>query len=342
MSEAVAEFPKVAVDRQPMFGLVIRIAVSIGILAWLGSRVDWNHVADAFRELRWNWWLTALGLYVLCQLLCSVRWMWLSRPLGFSKSLTRFTGLYFVGMFFNLFLPTSVGGDAVRAVYLANGTGKRMAALFSVLLDRASGLIVLIGLACIAAAFCPVELPMQLLLTTWAVGAAAIMGLSSLPLLVRAGTRQRNEKIRAMAEMLASYRGNLPMIAGTTLVSIIVQVLNAVLVMFIGWALRLEVPPVYYALAAPMVTLFTLIPISLNGMGLREGGMVLFLAPAGVASGHAVTLAFLWFLVQTTASVFGAVVYLFGRFTPMEEKCDRSIIDHHSTEGRTSERRAAA
>lgn len=331
-----------SVERRFPFGLLIRVVVSVGILGWLGSRVDWNHIVEAFRELRWGWWLAAVGLYVVCQLLCSVRWMWLSRPLGFSKSITRFTNLYFVGMFFNLFLPTSVGGDAVRAVYLANGTGKRMAAVFCVLLDRASGLIVLVGLACIAAAFSPVQLPKQLRLATWGVGAATLAGVLSLPLLVRAGVNLRQEKIRVLAEMLASYRTNLSLIIGTTLLSVIVQVLNVALVMLIGWALRLDVPAMYYALAAPMVTLFTLIPISLNGMGLREGGMVLFLAPAGVASGHAVTLAFLWFLVQTTTSIFGAFVYLFGHFGSMEELRDRSTIDHHSLERRASECRAAA
>src|SRR5207247_756457 len=124
-------------------GLILRVGFSAAILGWLGARVDWGHVAESFRGLRWGYWLGAVGLYVVCQLLCVVRWLWLSRPLGFTQSLARFTGIYFVGMFFNLFLPTSVGGDAVRAIYLANGKGKRMAALLSVVLDRVSGLLVL-------------------------------------------------------------------------------------------------------------------------------------------------------------------------------------------------------
>jgi uncharacterized protein (TIRG00374 family) len=308
-------------------GLALRIVVSMGILAWLGSRMDWSHVVEAFRGLRWGYWVAAVGLYVVCQLLCCVRWMWLSRPLGFQQSLARFSSIYFVGMFFNLFLPTSVGGDAVRAVYLANGSGRRMPAILSVLLDRISGVIVLIGLACVAAALSPVELPAQFRFAIYGLGSCAALGLLSLPLIARLAEAlpERNKLRRLIGrvrESVALLRSRPDILVGTTLLSIVVQVLNAVLVWLVGLALNLVVPAVYYGVAAPMVTLVTLIPISLNGMGLREGGMVLFLGPAGASAANAVTLAFLWFLVQTTTSLFGAGVYLLGHFNRPEGLSD--------------------
>lgn len=343
MATEFANDPSEVASNRRWLGLGIRIVVSAGILTWLAGHVDWSHIANSFRELRWGWWLAALGLHIACQLLCSVRWMLLSRPLEFEQSISRFTRLYFVGMFFNLFLPTSIGGDAVRAIYLANGSGKRMAALFSVFLDRASGLVVLIGLACLAAAVSPVALPVQLSIATWGIAVAAGVGLACLPWIIKLATRQRSRKIRTLAQMMSSYHGNAALIVETALISIVVQVLNAVLVMLIGWALQMEVPPVFYALAAPMVTLFTLIPISLNGMGLREGAMVLFLAPAGVATGDAVSLAFLWFLAQSAASLLGAIVFLVGRLSHMEVPTgERSALDHRSAEGRTGQCRDAA
>jgi uncharacterized membrane protein YbhN (UPF0104 family) len=247
--------------------------------------------------------------------------------MGFQQSLGRFSSIYFVGMFFNLFLPTSVGGDAVRAVYLANGSGRRIPAFLSVLLDRISGVVVLIGLACVAAAFSRVELPPQFRLAIYGIGACAGIGLLSLPLWVRLSLAlpERNQLRRLIGRVrdsVALLRSRPGILAGTTLLSVIVQVLNAVLVWLIGLALNLDIPAVYYGVAVPMVTLVTLIPISLNGMGLREGGMVLFLGPAGATADHAVTLAFLWFLVQTTTSLFGAGVYLLGHFHRPEELPD--------------------
>ena len=67
-------------------GLALRIVVSVGILSWLALHMDWGHIAEAFRGLRWGYWLAAVGIYIVCQLLCCVRWMWLSRPLGFQQS----------------------------------------------------------------------------------------------------------------------------------------------------------------------------------------------------------------------------------------------------------------
>lgn len=304
-------------------GLALRIVVSVGILSWLALHMDWGHIAEAFRGLRWGYWLAAVGIYIVCQLLCCVRWMWLSRPLGFQQSLGRFTSIYFVGMFFNLFLPTSVGGDAVRAVYLANGSGRKLPAILSVLLDRLSGVVVLIGLACTAAVFSPVELPSQFRFAIFGIGACVAMGLLCMPLLVHVvHVFPERNKIRVLIERtrdsLALLRSRPSILLGTTVLSIIVQVLNAVLVWMVGLALNLDIPAVYYGVAVPMVTLVTLIPISLNGMGLREGGMVLFLGPAGATASHAVSLAFLWFLVQTTTSIFGAGVYLLGHFNRPE------------------------
>jgi len=341
--------PPAKPDSSRRYGaLILRVAVSAVILGWLGAHVDWSQVARSFRGLRWGFWSGAIGLYVVCQLLCCVRWMWLSSPMGFHQTLGRFTGIYFVGMFFNLFLPTSVGGDAVRAVYLANGSGRRVAAVFSVLLDRASGLFVLIGLACAAAAVSPVALPPQLRLMIWCMGAGAAAALVVLPLTARAlcrvtGGGKVRRAARAAVEAMALFRTRPALLIGTTSLSITVQVLNAAVLALVGLALRLDVPVVYYGLAAPLVTLFTLVPVSLNGMGLREGGMVLVLGPAGATAADAVGLAFLWFLAQTSASVLGAAVYLFGRFTPPEGlPGERPALDCHPGDERAGQRRAAA
>ena len=91
-------------------------AALLGLLAW---RTNWHQVADAFAHLRWGLWLLAALLYASTQVVSSLRWQWLARPLGFALPLRRYLAFYYVGMFFNLVLPTSVGGDVVRAWYLA-------------------------------------------------------------------------------------------------------------------------------------------------------------------------------------------------------------------------------
>jgi hypothetical protein len=115
-----------------------------------------------------------------------------------------------------------------------------------------------------------------------------------------------------MRDAMSVYRREPRMILSSTALSAVVQASSVLQVGLLGLAIGLNVPWAVYGIAAPMVALLTLLPVSLNGMGVREAGMVMFLAPVGVPAGSAMTVAFLWFFVQTAAGLIGAVVYLAG------------------------------
>lgn len=320
----------------------LKLIVSVGLLAVLAWRTDWKQVVSAFAHLRLDLWLAAVGLYVVTQAVSGLRWQMLSRPLGFDRPLAHYVGFYFIGMFFNLFLPTSVGGDVVRAWYLADGRDQRFNAFLSVLVDRGSGLLVLLGLACAALLVSPIALPEWVHVSVWAAVGSATFGLSVLALL---GHRTRNATgeglLRKCAVAQSVYLGRPGLLATTTLLSVVVQAANVVLVWLVGRALDVPVPALYYAVAVPMVTLLTLLP-SINGMGLREGGLVLFLQPLGIATGTALTLSFLWFAVFATASLLGGAVYLFGRFPRPGEQANYGPVGNHPDQGRAGQLGAAA
>jgi uncharacterized membrane protein YbhN (UPF0104 family) len=101
----------------------------------------------------------------------------------------------------------------------------------------------------------------------------------------------------------------------SSLLSLLVQTVAVLLVWCLGVGLGLDVPITYYCVVVPMVSLLMLLPISVNGMGVREGGMVLFLLPLGVEESAALTLAFLWFTAGVAVSLMGGLVYLFGTST---------------------------
>jgi len=323
--------------------------------------LDWGQVAAAFREMRWDYWLAAFALFLATQGVSALRWQWLARPLGFREPVGRFAALYFVGMFFNLLLPTSVGGDAVRAIYLNAGSGRRTAALLSVLLDRLSGLLVLLALACVAAAAYPLALPLWVGLAVGGAAGGALLCLAILPastrLLARldaTGTRRRHmvlAKVRHVAvslhEAFALFARRPRLVIASAFLSLLVQITGVIQVWLIGLAVGLDVPIGVFGVAVPMVALLTLLPVSVSGMGVREAGMVLFLQPAGVAVGPAVTVAFLWFCVQTAGGLCGAVVYLFtgnakpGRSMSKGVRHD-DALRHRPDQGRAGQYRAAA
>jgi uncharacterized membrane protein YbhN (UPF0104 family) len=292
--------------------------VFLGILAW---RLDWVQLASAFAHLNLTLWGAALALYLATQVVSSLRWQLLAGGLGFSGWWGQYLAYYFIGMFFNLLLPTSVGGDVVRAWYLAGqpqsttGPGPRLGAFLSVFADRVSGLAVLVALACVATLFCPTALPAWIVWLVGSAGAGVVIGLACLPLLPRIQQAfPHSVRLKRLLEATTVYLSQGRLMLTATLLSVVVQVANVILVWLIGEALGLPIPPLYYGVLVPLVTLLTLAPISLNGMGLREAGTVLLLAPLGVSTASAVTLSLLTFAVFTAASLGGLGFYLVGRF----------------------------
>jgi uncharacterized membrane protein YbhN (UPF0104 family) len=294
--------------------------ILVGLLVW---RIDWRQVASAFVHLDVTYWLLALGLYLLTQGVSAVRWQMLGHTLGLGGRWRDYLGHYFVGMFFNLVLPTSVGGDVVRAWYLGRQdgatppSGRRMAAFLSVLADRVNGFAVLIAVACLATLCCPTPLPGWILGTAAGMGTACLLGLASLPMLPWLRGKLPHPRLTHLLDGAILCLRDRRSLVAVTLLSLVVQLANVVLAWLVGVGLGLQVPPLYYGVLIPLVSILTLLPISLNGMGLREAGTVLLLAPLHIDSASAVTLSLLIFAVYTAASLLGGIVYLFGSRSPL-------------------------
>ena len=319
--------------------------VLVGVLAW---RIDWAQAAGALAHARWGLWAAGLGVYLFAQAVSAVRWRTLARLQGFGGSQLRYLGYYFIGMFFNLMLPTSIGGDMLRTWYLTTREGgalprgrRRSAAILSVSGDRLNGLVALIGVACVAVLCCPTPLPSWILWIVGGLTAAAAAGLAALPWvgpLLAAWPR-----FRWLAHGATLYVKDPRTLLLATLLSFVVQGANVLLAWLMGAALGLPVPPAYYGVLAPLVTLVSLLPISLNGMGLRELAAVVLLHPFGVGGGEAVTFAVLTFAVYTAASLPGSAVLLLGRFPRFEEvRPDDDAVGGDSDQGRTRQPPAAA
>jgi uncharacterized membrane protein YbhN (UPF0104 family) len=220
-----------------------------------------------------------------------------------------------------------------------------LAAFLSVLADRVNGLAVLIAVACVAALCCPTPLPGWIVAIVAAIGAACLLGFAVLPFLPwlqkRLGEHPRLVSLLDGARLCLRDRRGL---AAVSLLSLVVQLANSVLAWLVGEGLGLQVPPLYYGVLIPLVSILTLLPISLNGMGLREAGTVVLLAPVNVSSASAVTLSLLLFAIYTVASLMGGVVYLLGRSPrfSMEASGHANALGGDSDQGRMRKPPAAA
>jgi uncharacterized membrane protein YbhN (UPF0104 family) len=321
-------------------GKILRFVVSAALVGWLVWRTDWSSLGHALAHARLGLWWAAAALFLASQAVSALRWQLLAKPLGFRRGFGEYTRMYFVGMFFNLFLPTSVGGDVMRAWQLRAGDNRKLHALLSVFIDRASGLFVLLCLGVAGVLASPVELPPLIRNAVYLTGLGALLG--GIGAIAATFFGQRYAKVRKLSAAINLYLKNPRLAVSSTLLSLVVQGANVAVVWILSSALNLDVPLSYYIIAVPMVSLMTVLPVSLNGIGVREGGMVLFLAPLGVADATAVSLAVLWFMVFTAASLVGGVVYFLGDSSRPKETCHDAVIGDYSDQGRAGQSRTAA
>ncbi len=138
-------------------GLRLKVLISVVLFAslFIFGKVDLGKSVQA--ALHANAWYLGLAAvaYVCHIVLNAYRWQLLAQAVGFKKPLPEIVQYYYVGMFFNLFLPSTVGGDFSRCYYLSRGSGKYVNAFYSVIADRTAGVAVLFLVAACGIAFGP-------------------------------------------------------------------------------------------------------------------------------------------------------------------------------------------
>jgi uncharacterized membrane protein YbhN (UPF0104 family) len=286
-----------------------RAGVTAAIVAWILADVEVGALRDALLGVRPGPFAAAVALYLAGQLLSAWKWALLGRVLGFVCPLGVYVRYYLIGMFFNVFGPSTVGGDVARALYLGAGRS-RVLALDTVLLDRASGLAFLAGVAAVAVlAFPAWRLPWPLTAGVVTGGTLLVLGWGLCPLVVRllpATSRLR----RHLEHDLAPLWRAPGVLAATAALSVVFHLSQVLVQWVLARALGVPVPFSYCLVFHPLVSIVTALPVSLGGFGVREGGYLYFLTRIGVDASLAVTMGLLWFVVTLVGGLVGGVAFL--------------------------------
>jgi len=328
VSRAVSETRRARGRRWWLMGA--KGVVSALLLGLLFRRADLGRMLGALAGARVEFVLLALALYIGGQLLSALRWKVLAAPLGFSIAYGRFVGLYFLGMFFNFFLPTVIGGDAVKAYYLARETRDAVRALASVFMDRNTGLGALLLVALVAAALGrlefadrPLVIPLlggtllYLLLNFALFADAPYRGLKRLFSAARA--RSLVTLADRAHEAFDAYRSAPSALGKAVGLSLLFHLMLIGLNYANARALGLTLGVLPFCVFIPIISLLSMLPITMYGLGVREYAFVLFFSSLGVTREASLLLALLWFLVTVLASLPGAVIYItYGRHSLAE------------------------
>jgi glycosyltransferase 2 family protein len=304
--------------------VLVKVSVSLAICFALVSKVGVQPLINTMSSVRPTSFLAAVGFYLVAMYLSSVRWR-IFIPL---KTGTRnLYALYMIGSFFNIFLPGIVGGDAVKAYYLGrhlkslrdecdgqsvdkatSQLNENALALASVFMDRYIGFcaLLVINLFAFAAGFSYVagtSLKWLIPLIFIAFVCASIL---FFVLKLGSGFTFVNK----VYQYFDFYRSKARVLVETFLYSVVVQLLGILSVYVLSRGLSIEVPFLPLLVFVPIAITASLIPLSISGLGFREGAFVVLFATVGVPSELSMTLSLLWFLSMVAGSMWGLVEYL--------------------------------
>jgi uncharacterized membrane protein YbhN (UPF0104 family) len=297
-------------------GMVVRLAATAGLMAWAVKDIDWGRFLELLADADWPWWLAALAVTLAGQVVAGMRWAALARPLGFDFPRRFFVRRFFEGMFFSLCLPSSIGGDVVKAVRIGGSTSLRLLAACSVLADRLTGLSalgVLVGTAMLARRYDLATtatatvfggLLAGVLLAFW-IGLAL---LDRLHALLPEGSGPRD-----FIGRLLPYRRRPSLVIWAVGWSFVVQLGGVLAVALVARALGVVQPPLVWVSVVPLVALAMVLPISIGGFGVRENALEFLLRGYGVPSETGIAIALLWGLCTVLAGLVGGVLFLLER-----------------------------
>lgn len=295
---------------------VLKILISLGLLVVILIHVDVDQSLDILRRMRPTYFVAALVLELLGVLVRVYRWGVLVRALGVNVSWWRLLSLYFVGSFFNLVLPTGVGGDAVR-IYELSEDGRTSAAMSSVLVERFLGLFTLFALALFALVGSYKLVPVQL---RWFIAIVFAVGLIGIILVLqgtwlqalgqRSGLAQRLGRITLLRELYQSIQAySRPVLVRATAAAFGFNLILVLLNYLLGVAVGIDLPLRSYFLFVPIIAAVLMVP-SIGGLGVRESAYVLLFSQVGIDQGRGLALALSRDLLLLLLGLIGVIIYV--------------------------------
>jgi uncharacterized membrane protein YbhN (UPF0104 family) len=293
-----------------------RVLISVGLLTFVLYTIGLDRIGRSLLQADPIPLLIALALFVVGVVVRAIRWRTLLAALDLQIPLGRLVNLYFAGAFFNAFLPTGFGGDVVRALELSQEV-QSTAVFGTVVLDRLSGLIVLFAMALVALPFGRHLLPFETWLT---IGALAVVGLLACGLILEGRWLRRLGRwlpgplsltgqgvlARAYDAVTACGRDALGRALFISLLFNMTLLLQNYLV---GLAVGMRLGLTYFMIFVPVLALALTLPISLGGLGVREGVAVLLFTQVGVNQAVAVAFSLTVYAIARIASLFGGLLY---------------------------------
>jgi glycosyltransferase 2 family protein len=307
---------------RPRLIFLLKLVISVALLAWLISRSDTPRLWSYVRSASIAWLATAILMYFLMVVASAWRWGLLLAAQGVSVPARRLTESFLVATFFNNFLPSNIGGDVVRIADTAAASRSRTLAAAVVIVDRVIGLLGLVLLAAVAATTAPWTdggpLPSWVLWLGFAAGIAVSLPpflapdltVKLLSPLRRIHQEWISARLQQLTGVLNRFRQAPGALIGCFAGAVLVQALLVAFYAAVARGIGIPISAWHMAVIVPVSFLAQLMPISVNGFGVREAVFSYYFSQVGVPSEGGLIVSLLGAALVMLFSLSGAFAYV--------------------------------
>lgn len=312
--------------RRPAWRAWARYLVSLGLIAYLLTKVEFAPLLSLLGRASLPLMGLAFVMILLDQAVTTLAWNRMLRANGYRIPFTGSFRVTLMADFLGMALPSSMGADVVRIAGLSRYISNTTLALSSFVAFRVMGLGQTVLLAALTSLIFASHFPDATLIhaaqtALFIMLAGGVLGLifanRALKLAERYFTGGRFDgavkKGRMLYETFLFYFSHRDALISGFSGALYVQLSKIVSVYVVALALHLEVSPAAFFLFVPVINIITLLPVSIAGLGMREGGYVALFGYLGLSTGEALSLSLLVFGINMLFVLCGGIIYwVFG------------------------------
>ncbi len=292
---------------------IIKLLITIAILSYLFQQVDYHTLFTLLLSSHLEWLFIALIMQFISTFIAVFRWFQISKLLIFKETFLFYIHSYFKGSFFNQFLPSSIGGDAIRILDLTHKQYDKKEAFYGVFVDRIVGLVGLLTLNLIASLLFFGIFDKDFSLLIIGISSLSILGFITLFHLHRFSFFQKYTFLNLfsrLANRLNTLYNSKLLLLKHIAISVVVHFFSLLTMYSLALSLNLGLSFQTMLIAVPPVFLLTIIPISLAGWGIREGAMLGIFMLVGADQTKVLSMSILYGLLLIVTALPGSYFWI--------------------------------
>ncbi|MCJ7482996.1 MAG: flippase-like domain-containing protein [Thermodesulfovibrionales bacterium] len=303
---------------------VLKIIFSCLLVLYLIWKSEPRSILKLIASANLNYIFPSFFLYLVIMILGAFRWKLLLSQIAIRSSFPELMKLTLLSQFGNVFIPGGFWGDIMRGVKIRNN-GSRSKGIASVFIDRVLGAFGFVFIGCALLPFASpylnknVFMYILLLFLTIIISTILIFFSGRIQRLILKALSADKKVIQKMKQfyidLVFQVNNERSILFKAFVVSLIASLINIVIFCCISYSLGNSASPIYFFLFIPIILVISHIPISYQGLGLREAGFILLFANAGLNRSQSLSISLVYFaIIVTVAAVSGMIYFVWNQF----------------------------